>query len=146
MSGRTTYFVDTNVVLRFFLQDHDVHSPLATEFFARFAAGEFDIVVSDSVIFESVFVMEGKTYKVSREDIVEYLTKLLSNEGIQIMGVVDFASVFELYLKLPVLSFADCAHAVLSLKMPSRSIVSFDLDYPLVEGLKHIDLTSSGTK
>ena len=35
MSERTNYFVDTSVLLRFLLGDHEEHLPLANEFFRR---------------------------------------------------------------------------------------------------------------
>lgn len=133
MSGRRTYFLDTNVLLRFLLKDNKEQSPIATEFFARFADGEFDLIIADSVIFESVFVMQGNNYRVDRPAIADRLSVFMSQEGIQVVGVVDFPRVFDLYVSIPQLSFADCAHAVLTMETPGRTIVSFDREYPRVE-------------
>jgi predicted nucleic acid-binding protein len=79
--------------------------------------------------------MEGRNYKVGREEIVEKLGKLLKTEGIARIGIVDFEKVFSLYVEIPQLAFADCSHAVWALEMPNQTIVSFDTDYSRVNGL-----------
>lgn len=138
MSERTYYFVDTSVLLRFLLGDHEEHSPLAIEFFRRVSDSEFDVVVSDSVIFEAVYVMAGNPHRIARPTIALKMIEFLDDPGVHVFGVVDFVRAFALFVDHPKLSFADCAHAVLAMEMPNQSIVAFDEDYLLVGGLTRI--------
>jgi predicted nucleic acid-binding protein len=53
-------FFDTNILLRHFLQDHPDHSPRATAFIQQIGQGERQVVLSDIVVFETVFVLERR--------------------------------------------------------------------------------------
>lgn len=72
--------VDTNVIIRYLVQDHEKHAKLATRLFDACDRGELVIVVLPSVLAESVFVLES-FYQASRIDIASALVRLISSPG-----------------------------------------------------------------
>lgn len=60
-------FVDANIFLRHFTQDHPDHSPRATAFLGRVEAGEERARTADTVVFADCFhiaLMEGLSLSV----------------------------------------------------------------------------------
>ena len=49
--------LDTNVVVRFLTGDHPTHSPRSRKLFARAAAGEIRLVLSDVALAETAWVL-----------------------------------------------------------------------------------------
>ena len=59
-------FIDTNVLLRHITDDNPVQSPLAAELLDRIADGQIEGMLSITVIFETVFTLQG-LYHFKRE-------------------------------------------------------------------------------
>lgn len=131
-------FLDTNVVLRFLLGDHPDHSPRAREFFASLARGEIRVVLTETVVFETVFILE-KQRKLERNSIISTLNALLEAQGIVFLGPADVGEAFDLYREHPQLSIADCFHATHARAFGNATIVSFDREFDRVAGLRRIE-------
>lgn len=58
-------FLDTNIFLRHFTQDHPIHSPKATALLRRVEEGREVVVTSALIIFEIVFTLE-RQYRVTK--------------------------------------------------------------------------------
>lgn len=140
MSAPERHFLDTNLLIRFLTEDNFEQSQLAAAYMARVKAGEVVGVIADSVLFETVFVLSGRVYGVSRPEIVSVLSGLIAAEGIVTIGVIDFNAVFRLYLEFPKLSIADCAHAWLAGQHGGGSIVTFDSGFDDLEDVTRVDL------
>jgi predicted nucleic acid-binding protein len=131
-------FLDTNVVLRFLLDDHPDHSPRARALFASLARGEISLVLTETVVFETVFILE-KQRKLERDSIVSALNELLEAQGIILLGPAEVGEAFDLYRKHPQLSIADCFHAANARAFGNATIVSFDREFDRVAGLRRIE-------
>ena len=118
-------FVDTNIFVRHFRQDHADHSPRATAFLTRIESGQERARTAETVVFETVFTLE-RTYRQPRAHIRRILLPLLLLPSIVLPNKRRLRRTFDLYLAHPALSFADCYHAALMEGLGLRRIVSFD--------------------
>ena len=75
------YLLDTNVLLRFLLGDHDELSPRAARLFQRAADRECLVILTDLSIAEAVWVLTSY-YKLERKPVAESLAKLLVRAGV----------------------------------------------------------------
>jgi uncharacterized protein len=118
-------FVDTNIFLRHFTQDHPDHSPRATAFLQRIEAGEGRARTADTVVFETVFLLE-RTYREPRTKIRDIFLPLLLLPGIVLPNKRRIRRTFRLYVSHPKLSFADCFHVALMEALGLSVMASFD--------------------
>jgi predicted nucleic acid-binding protein len=132
-----TPFLDTNILLRHLLQDHPEQSPRCTAYLARIERGEIRVRISDTVIFETVFVLE-RHYGIAKAAIRENVLPLLQLAGIVLPGKRRFHRVFDLYVDLN-LSFADAYHAVLMRGLGLDEIVSFDRQFDRVPSISRVE-------
>lgn len=73
--------VDTNVIVRYLLQDHPEHGPAA----ARLVDGAEKLGVSLVALVETAFVL-SRVYGVPREEVVDLLVALLRKRNIETLG------------------------------------------------------------
>ncbi len=76
------YWIDTNIILRFLLNDHTLHSPLAKQLMINARQGKAVLKVSPIVVLEAVHVMRYE-YDYSKTDIQSALTKFENMIGIE---------------------------------------------------------------
>lgn len=75
--------VDTNLIVRHLVQDHEQHARIAGRLFEACDRGELTLVFLPAVVAECVFVLES-FYKKPRTDIARVLSSLLSSPGIEL--------------------------------------------------------------
>jgi uncharacterized protein len=120
------YFVDTNVFLRFLLNDHPQFSSSATSLFKRSEMGKINLWTSDMVVAELVWTLESY-YKYSKKGICESLTNLLSLKGLSVDNRTLILTALDLYKDKNV-DFID-AYSFLTAKLQNIKIISFDHDF-----------------
>ena len=76
------YLLDTNVVLRFLLDDHAELSKAAAGLFQHAADGKFLLIFTDLCIAEAVWVLTSY-YKLERQTVAGSLAKMIVKAGIQ---------------------------------------------------------------
>jgi len=77
----STHVVDTNVILRYLLADHEAHYEAASAFMAQVRTGAMRAYVCDAVIAECVYVLT-KYYQVPVPETAGRLSALLAYRGI----------------------------------------------------------------
>ena len=125
------YLIDTNVILRYLLDDHKRFSPRANAFFQDVAKGLKKAELTSVVIAECVYVME-KFYEIPKNEIVDKLSRILN-----IKGTVnpDKAEILDALIKYEV-SGADIVDCILAAKSsPHRIVVSFDKDFKKLKAI-----------
>lgn len=139
MSG--TRFFDSNVLLRLITFDHTTQSPRSAALFRQVAEAKFEALISMTVIFETVFVLEGIGYKHDRHLIAESIQFVSEAEGIYFIDDAQrhLPATLKLYLAHSQLSFADCYHAVLALEHCQGEIYSFDEEFRRVAGITRLE-------
>jgi len=75
--------VDTNIIVRYLVQDHEKHAKAAGKLFEACDRGDVEIVVLPAVLAECVFVLES-FYEHARAGIAAALGTLISSPGVQI--------------------------------------------------------------
>jgi predicted nucleic acid-binding protein len=141
MTGRP--FLDTNLFLRHLTQDHPDFSRRATALFRRIAAGAVTVETADTVVFETVFTLQ-RFYRIDRADIRQALLPLLALPGIELRGKRRYRRVFDLYVSLAQLSFADCCRIALVESRSLSSLISFDRGLSRVPTIIRIEPDADG--
>lgn len=130
-------FLDTNILVRHFTQDNARHSPKASAFLREIALGNQRVRVADTVVFETVFLLE-RTYKHPKSAIRANALPLLTLPSIVLPGKERFRRVFDYYVDLNI-SFADAYHAVVMEDEGTVEIVTFDREFDRVPGLRRVE-------
>jgi len=124
MSKRT--LVDTNLIVRYLVQDHEKHARAAGKLFDACDRGELVIVVLPVVLAECVFVLES-FYAHPRADIASALGRLISSPGVEISEVTVHLDALSRYRETRV-HFVDCLIAAEAVAN-NLPVSSFDQDF-----------------
>lgn len=129
-------FLDTNIILRFVLQDHPVYSPKAGIIVEKINQGE-NVYTSWLVIFETIFVLLH-THKLSKVEVAEKLLPLLNFETLHIENKSLVGKTFIYFVQKNV-SFADAYSVALMEKKKLKRIYSFDRDFDKFPQIKRLE-------
>lgn len=118
--------IDTNLIIRHLVQDHERHAKAASKLFEACDRGAVILVILPAVVAESVFVLES-FYKHSRPDIARTLGALVSSPGVELEDLAMHLDAFERYSGSR-LHFVDCviAAAAAARGLP---VATFDSDF-----------------
>jgi len=118
--------VDTNLVIRYLVQDHEKHARVAGRLFDACDRGDLVIVLVSAVLAECVFVLES-FYEHARGDIASALGTLISSPGVEINDEAIHLDALDRYGKTKA-HFVDCLIAAIASreKIP---VATFDLDF-----------------
>jgi predicted nucleic acid-binding protein len=131
--------LDTNVLLRYVLNDHPVHSPASTKLIGRISRNEVQAWMTDLAIAEAVFVLSNpKTYNVSRSDIRDALLPVLSLPGVDLPGKHLYPRIFDLYAKMPI-DFVDAYHAAHAEQRVPPDIYSYDAHFDRIPSVRRLE-------
>ncbi len=118
--------VDTNLIVRYLVQDHEKHATSAEKLFEACDRGDVVIVVLPAVLAECVFVLES-FYGHPRGDIASVLGRLISSPGIEISASAIHLDALDRYRKTRV-HFVDCLIAATA-AAENTPVASFDQDF-----------------
>ena len=119
------YLIDTNVILRYLLDDHEEQSPKAKKFMTVVSQQQAKAEIPAVVIVECVYVME-KFYRVPRHDIADTLSRIMNFSGVVNPDKSELLESLTHY-DASKADIVDCLLAASS--APNRVIVSFDKDF-----------------
>jgi predicted nucleic acid-binding protein len=117
--------VDTSLIVRYLVQDHEKHSKAAGKLFDACDRGDVVIVVLPAVLAECVFVLES-FYEHPRGDIAAALGRLISCPGVEIDTAIHLDAL-DRYRKTQV-HFVDCLIAATA-ATEHLPVASFDQDF-----------------
>ncbi len=117
--------VDTNLIVRYLVQDHEKHAKAAGKLFDACDRGDVVIVVLPAVLAECVFVLES-FYEHPRGDIASALGRLISSPGVEIDAAIHLDAL-DRYRKTKV-HFVDCLIAATA-ATEDMPVASFDQDF-----------------
>ena len=118
--------VDTNLIVRHLVQDHEKHAKAAGRLFDACDRGEVVVVVLPAVLAECVFVLES-FYEHPRADITSALGTLISSPGVEINEAAIHLDALDRYRKTKV-HFVDCLIAATA-SAGNAPVASFDQDF-----------------
>ena len=115
-------FIDTNLWVRFFIQDVQAQYEISKNLLAKVEVGEFKVYTSTIVLLELQFVLQ-KLYKLTFEGLNEVFEVIKNLRGITIIDKTDFDLAWKFYKKYKI-KFSDC---LIASQLPKKTIlVSFD--------------------
>ncbi len=134
-----TYFLDTNILLRYLTRDDEQMAQGALNLLMRIERGEEKVITSSLVIFETVFTLQS-FYKVPRQSIKEQMLAVISLRGLHLSDKNLYYQAFDLYASKNI-SFADAYNAAYILSEHVSGIYSWDRDFDKVEGIVRLEPT-----
>jgi predicted nucleic-acid-binding protein len=129
------YLIDSNVILRYLLDDHERFSPRARKIMDDVSEAVIHAEIRDIVIVECIYVLE-KFYRVPRIDIADKLSAILSFKGIANPDRHQILKALMSYKETRV-DIVDCLLAAHS--SPQRLVVSFDNDFKKLKAFQSPD-------
>ena len=132
--------LDTNVIIRFLTGDHPTHSPRSRNLFARAAAGELTLVLTNLALAETAWVLQS-FYSLDRTEIAAALKGVVESTGIEVQDKRILLSTLRNFAQTDV-NFVDAYHAAVA-SAESIAVVSFDRDFDQFPGIKRIEPQSS---
>jgi len=117
---------DTNLIVRYLVQDHEKQAKAAGKLFDACDRGEVIVVVLPSVLAECVFVLES-FYERPRGDIAGALASLISSPGVEISGLAIHLDALGRYGRTKI-HFVDCLIAATA-AAEDTPVASFDRDF-----------------
>jgi predicted nucleic acid-binding protein len=129
--------VDTNVILRFLMGDHPVHSPRATALFAAANRGERRLWCTLLAIAEAVHILVTSQAgaRMPKSVAVARLIELVETPGLRVEQHDLVVGALQLYGAHNV-DFIDAYHAALLLSRGQSRILSFDHDFDKISGME----------
>jgi len=118
--------VDTNLIVRYLVQDHDKHARAAGRLFDACDRGDVGIVVLPVVLAECVFLLES-FYRHPRIDIASALGRLISSPGVEISEVTVHLDALNRYKRTKA-HFVDCLIAATAVAK-NVPVATFDQDF-----------------
>lgn len=122
---KNTTVLDTNVILRYLLNDHPQHFQRAQTFMADVISGKTTVYIPDSVLAECVYVLL-KVYKIPKLKVCEVLAGILSYTGISQVNREILINSLQLFAEHNVDVVDAIVHA--TAKQQDWDVFSFDQD------------------
>lgn len=114
---------DTNIILRYLLDDEPVLSTKARTYWERVRDGTTRAILTEGVLMECVYVLQ-RFYKVPRDAIAATLSALLAYKGLDTSNLDLFRASLDTY-SLTKLDFVDCILYARA-KAGEGKVISFD--------------------
>lgn len=126
-------FVDTNLIVRHLVQDHEKHAKAAEKLFDACDRGDVVVVVLPAVLAECVFVWES-FHEHPRADIASALGRLISRPGVEINNAAMHLNATDRYRKTKV-HLVDCLIAATA-ATENMAVASLDLHFRKFTGVR----------
>ncbi len=131
----STYFLDTNILLRHLLNDDPVHSSKALAIIQAIEAKKCTAWTTDLVVAEVVFVLSSKrSYNQTPQQIADAFLPLFKLPSLRIPRKRVHIRAFALYTQYPI-DYIDAYHAALMEHREEHQILTFDDDFDRIPGV-----------
>lgn len=121
-----TYYLDTNVLLRFHIKDNAQQFAEASQLLEKAKNGELHLILLPMIIFEIVFVLESY-YEVPRSKICSIINSLLKAVYIDVVDRKRLLHAFALY-KSKKVDIVDC-YLYVTASSEDAEVFTFDKDF-----------------
>ncbi len=117
--------IDTNVIIRFLVGDHEAHLIESTKIFEAIESRRIEVEILDTVVMEVLFVLI-KFYKLPKENVINDLKSILALEGVVNTNKVILFEALSIHLDKNI-DFVDALICAKS-KIQGYEWISFDSD------------------
>jgi len=133
-----TVVLDTNVLVRYLVQDIPEQAVRATTLFDSVASGEIAIRLPDTVVFESIYILQ-RVYSISKTETADALTRIIEHPSVILDHKHSVLHALRFWQGTGGLSFADCYHLALAADLGFTEIYSFDKQMDRYPGVTRIE-------
>jgi predicted nucleic acid-binding protein len=130
-------FVDTNIFLRFLLNDDPQKADACEELFRKAIAGKESLLTSDMVVAEIIWVLESY-YELEKQDIREKLEKILNTQNLHCPNRGIIINALSLYVEKNI-DYIDSYNAYLLSIHKMSEIYSYDKHFDRLDWLKRLE-------
>lgn len=130
-------FVDTNVFLRFLVNDDSAKADACEALFQKAIAGDEDLFISDMVIAEIIWVLESY-YELKKSDIRDCVEKILNTQNLRCPKKEIIISALSIYVEKNI-DFIDAYNAFILKRDEINEIYSYDKHFDRVSWIKRIE-------
>lgn len=134
---RDSYFVDTNIFLRFLTNDEPKKADEIEKIFRKCLEGEIKLYTSVLVIAEIIWTLESY-YKFPKEEISFKIEILLNTPGLEIESKELLTESLILYQRKNI-DFIDSSNAIYMQYLNLKSLYSYDKHFDKISDLKRIE-------
>lgn len=129
-------FLDTNIIIRYLTKDDPAKAERCYELFQRVKRKEIQLVTSESVLAEVVYVLSSRsTYNQPRENVRALLLPIISLPGLKIPHRRAFLRALDLYASTS-LDFEDALSVAHMARLKLTTILSYDEDFDRVKDIQ----------
>ncbi|MBA1335952.1 MAG: hypothetical protein HPY66_1771 [Firmicutes bacterium] len=130
--------IDANVILRHLTNDVPDQAKQAEELLKRVEEGKEDVFLPDIILADIIWILEGY-YKQTREDIREWITAILSLQGLKFSDKDMALNALDIYVDKRI-DWSDAFTASQMLQRGITEIYSFDKHFDRIDGIARIEL------
>ncbi len=120
----TTAFIDTNLLIRYFVKDDTTHARAAHRLLEQAARGEVSLVVAPIVFAEITWVLESH-FSLSLDTIADYLEAILQTPGLTVLEAEVLSDAVGIYRRTRI-DFVDAWIASLAKSHEISRVYTFD--------------------
>lgn|SRR3989338_6957366 len=120
------YFVDTNIILRYLLNDNKKLFIQAKKYFEQAKKKEIELVIIPEVFFEIDYVLRG-VYKTSKQEICRIISKILLTPYLKLDQRNTLSDAVKIYAKTNIDLFD--IYLFLTARNQNAKVISFDRDF-----------------
>jgi len=131
-----SYLIDTNVLLRFLLNDDPIHSAGSKRLINRAKRGEVILDIPLITISETIYVLR-KSYSIGKEIAVPEILRVLQARGIRTSGAAWIRDALEEFLGQN-MSFGDICIAA-EARALKKPVATFDRGFDKLEGVTRFE-------
>ncbi len=132
-------FIDANIFLRFLTRDDVIKAERVKTLLERAEQGEVELITSESVICELVFVLSSrKLYNLNRERVRTLLLPIVSLRGLKLPNRAVFLRALDLYAGTSM----DFVDALAVAHMEARKVTevySYDEHFDGISGVRRLE-------
>ena len=118
------YFVDTNVFIRYLVNDEPDQADRVDRLLDKAEKGEIRLVTGPPVFFELAWTLKS-FYKIKKDEIYIYLISIAGIKGLDVADIDVVEESLEIY-KNDSVEFSDAYISVLSKKLGTAGVVTFN--------------------
>jgi len=129
--------IDANVILRYLTNDVPEQAKQAEELLNRVEVGNEDVFLPDIILADIIWILE-KYYKQTREDIREWITAILSLQGLTFSDKEMALNALDIYVAKKI-DWSDASAAIQMVQRDITEIYSFDKHFDRIDGIIRIE-------
>ncbi len=131
-----SFFLDTNVIIRFLTRDNPQQAQQARQLLERVADGRLTVTTSEGVVVEIVQVLSSKAlYHLPRTDIRTHVGNILAMKVPRLPPMSVYFRALDLYAAHLFLDFVDALNVAHMERGKITTIFSFDRDFDRLPGV-----------